>query len=248
MFEVAQILLRQQVQRIIAVWDLPPELEVGCFLFANKFMYAQSRCLLLQVVARDLWALYISATDLTPEPLIAQQEEQDFQNKASNKTSQSERSRVNTSPQPNDFDQPLSSSNSSSQEDGSDHSDHDDEFSHHDEEHLEDDLEGPKRTYTGPTRSRGNKGRQSHDPARVFHAHFTLAICYLSCLLLRVPVFMQQILQSAFFTISAGLHAYIPFLGLQSWGRSLSSASPIHCQRNFERSCPRQSKMSSCRQ
>lgn len=54
----------------------------------------------------------------------------------------------------------------------------------------------------GPTRAQiRQSGTKVVDLSKTFHAHFTLVICYLACLQLRIPVFMHDILELVFLII-----------------------------------------------
>lgn len=154
-----------------------------------------------QIVARDLWLIYVSCTDLEPEPhLVQPQPEAGPSSKAKGK--QRERSE----------DDPDSLFHTSDEDD-----DDDDDDSEQDEEDEDDDdpaarkLEEDARKAAeqeeelrvwrnkpaGPTRAQiRQSGTKVVDLSKTFHAHFTLVVCYLACLSMRVPVLMQDILES----------------------------------------------------
>lgn len=141
--------------------------------------------------------MYVSATDLAPEPHLAQQDQKEAQAKLDKPKPSS----------PNltgeDIDH-LFNSTSASENDAPDQpSDEDTDPSESDPEPEDVDPQpnqiGPSipQPYAGPTRARrrGASTKETLDPANVFHAHFTLAICYLSCLYIRAPVFMHDVLE-----------------------------------------------------
>lgn len=152
-----------------------------------------------QIVARDLWLIYVSCTDLEPEPhLVQPQPEAGPSSKAKGK--QRERSE----------DDPDSLFHTSDEDD-----DDDDDDSEQDEEddddpaarkleeaarkaaEQEEELRVWRNKPAGPTRAQiRQSGTKVVDLSKTFHAHFTLVVCYLACLSMRVPVLMQDILES----------------------------------------------------
>lgn len=154
-----------------------------------------------QIVARDLWAVYLSATDLAPEPHNEEAQEQQQQQQQELEDAEAQK-HASTADDIDRLFNTTSASETEPQEDDDDDDDdtesEPDEEAHRNDAFLEEQAdEVVQRPYAGPTRSRrrGATAREALDPAQVFHAHFTLVLCYLSCLYLRVPVCMHDILE-----------------------------------------------------
>lgn len=157
-FQCAQIILRKQIQALIEIWGLPAELET---------------------IARDMWAMYVSLTDLKPEPFLQEEDEEGAED-------------AQTGQQPDD-ENPLQRIY--------------DDLSESDGEHEElpdatvTEMAGDNNGHPTGSRRTGRPRRGTRkpppNPAAKLRLDYTLVICYLACVTLKVPILAKDLLDLA---------------------------------------------------
>lgn len=140
--------------------------------------------------------MYISLTDLEAEP-FKEGEEEDIPNSPDKAAQRDPLQKIYDALSESE-DEALPPSRRKSRMRNPDNDDEDDDdFVDEDmqeEEEEVNDSDNLEATGAMPRRRQNmNKGR--FNPARKLRLHYTLVICYLSCLTLRVPIFLKDILE-----------------------------------------------------
>jgi hypothetical protein len=182
---VLQLLLRKQIAALQEVFGFPDELEVCVRLALSAHMCATEHT---QLIARDLWACYVSTIDLEPAPLLAAQHD-DNERKArpqptrppSLESTESLHKRMeldigsDTESDESDAAPPSQSASASMSVRG-----------HSLSEGVESGVESkPKQRWV----------TKELDPRKTVHACYTLVIVYLSCVTLRLPVMVNDVIR-----------------------------------------------------
>ncbi|KAL7005549.1 putative 26S proteasome regulatory subunit [Cystobasidiomycetes sp. EMM_F5] len=183
-FQITQILLRRQTQQLMILWDLPIEFEVRSTSSVNIWSKLK---VVTQMIVRDLWAMYISLTDLEAEPY------KDVDDRGSRDGSSPDKE---AAPEYHD---PLAALYNALSDSASSTDSEPDATSDKSTR-----SESPKKSTGEATSGYGNytskstrKPRKPFDPSRRLQMHYTLVICYLACLTLRLPVLMRDLLDLA---------------------------------------------------
>lgn len=164
------------------LWDLPIEFEVRSTSSVNIWSKLK---VVTQMIVRDLWAMYISLTDLEAEPY------KDVDDRGSRDGSSPDKE---AAPEYHD---PLAALYNALSDSASSTDSEPDATSDKSTR-----SESPKKSTGEATSGYGNytskstrKPRKPFDPSRRLQMHYTLVICYLACLTLRLPVLMRDLLE-----------------------------------------------------